>query len=281
MSGSSVFPLSSNNSNVTLLPRKFQAKSDDDLPFCAFFILCQVFWYSIALSLIYDIAERMWHWPHVVVAGLYGGMLVASAWLNRATVKLGSVFTVLLLLVTVYYANVGVTSQLGFMKGLVQIMQSRCIDYTSWLFVMGSSFIGCLSLVWVVNNKHINLALWLALASFLLGCTIAILPEATLMRAKGADMESIFASQGLNLLWLAYWGIPMKSAYRGNAGPVSKSIAKCIHLPLRTIVLFMGAISYIFYDWACQYLATWLQIIWFFSPIVLYFYMQKRQITKL
>ncbi len=279
MSGSSAFPLPSSRTHFAMLPGKIAVKSDDALPFCTLFIISQIFWYSVGLSVIYDVAERLWHWPHLMVAGVYGGMLVASAWLSRRMVKICSALTVLLLLCIGYYSCAGQDCQLGFMQGLVNVMASRYIDYTSWLFVMGSSILGCLSLVWMVNDKQINLALWMALLSFLVGCSIAILPQASAMYATGANMESIFATQGMNLIWLAYWGVPMRCSQKGHEGFFNKLLAKYLPLPKRTIILTMGALSYIFYDWACQYLATWLQIIWFFAPVVLYFYLQKKQMT--
>lgn len=279
MSGSSVFPLPTRRANFAILPGKFEVKADDALPFCAIFIFSQIIWYSVGLSLIYDVAERIWHWPHLVVAGIYGGMLVASAWLSRRAVKIFTTLTLALLVCVAYYAFAE-NSQVAIMQGLVKVMASRYVDYCSWVFVMGSSILGCLSLIWVVKDKQINLALWIALFSFLLGCAIAILPEAAVMRAKGADMESILASQGLSLIWLAYWGMPMRGHnQKGNEGVVNKAIAKYARLPIRTVLLSMGAISYIFYDWACQYLATWLQIIWYFLPIVIYFYTQKRKMS--
>ena len=280
MSGSSVFPLTTRQPNFAILPGKIAVKAEDALPFSAIFIFSQIIWYSVGLSLIYDVTERLWHWPHFIVAGVYGGMLVASAWLNRSLVKWLSSLTLLIVACLAYLVVAKTSCQEPFLKGLVDIMATRFVDYTSWVFVMGSSILGCLSLVWYVKDKQINLALWIALFSFLLGCAIAILPEAQVLHAKGADMETILASQGLTIIWLAYWGMPMRGYnQKGNEGFLNKTIAKYARLPIRTVLLTMGAISYIFYDWACQYLATWLQIIWYFAPIALYFYMQKHKMN--
>ncbi len=281
MSGSAVFPLPTRCENLAILPGKLEVKADDALPFSLIFIFSQILWYSVGLSVIYDVTERILHWPHLMVAGAYGGMLVASAWLSRRLVKWFSALTVVLLVGVAAVALAKANYNLAFLQGLVAILQSRYIDYCSWFFVMGSSILGCLSVVWIKDDKKINLALWVALMSFLLGCAIAIMPEATLMRAKGADLETILASQGLTIVWLVYWGMPMKSyGQKGNEGYLNKLIAKYLKLPMRTIILTMGAVSYIFYDWACQYLATWLQIIWFFAPVVVYFYMQKRRMAQ-
>lgn len=278
MSGSRVFPLQTRQTNLAILPGKISVKSDDALPFSALFVFSQIIWYSVGLSLIYDVTERIWHWPHMLVAGVYGGMLVASAWLNRSLVKWFSGVTLLLVACLAYLAFNKVGSQNLFIKGLIDIMASRYIDYTSWTFVMGSSILGCLSLIWSVKDKQINLALWIALISFLLGCAIAIMPEAQVLHAKGANMEAILASQGMTIVWLAYWGMPMRGYnQKGNEGFLNKAIAKYARLPIRSVLLTMGAISYVFYDWACQYLATWLQIIWYFAPIALYFYTQKHK----
>jgi|GEM_PF-3623841 len=280
MSGSSVFPLTTRQTNLRILPGKIAVKAEDALPFSAMFIFSQIIWYSVGLSIIYDVSERLWHWPHMIVAGVYGGMLVASAWLSRPLVKWFSGLTLVLVACIACLAFAKANCQNLFIKGLVDIMTSRCVDYTSWMFVMGSSILGCLSLIWYVKDKQINLALWVALFSFLLGCVIAIMPEAAVMHAKGSDMEAILASQGLTIVWLAYWGMPMRGYnQKGNEGFLNKAIAKYAKLPIRSVLLAMGAISYIFYDWACQYLATWLQIIWYFAPIALYFYTQKRKIA--
>lgn len=280
MSGSAVFPLPTRCENSTILPGKLKVKADDALPFSLLFIFSQILWYSVGLSVIYDVTERIWHWPHLVVAGVYGGMLVASAWLSRRAVKWFSGLTVILLAVVATVALAKANFHQEFLQGLVAILKSRYIDYCSWFFVMGSSILGCLSVVWIKDDKQVNLALWVALVSFLLGCAIAIMPEATQMRSKGADLETILASQGLTIIWLVYWGMPMRSyGGKGNEGYLNRFIAKYLKLPMRTIILTMGAVSYIFYDWVCQYLATWLQIIWFFAPVVVYFYMQKRRMS--
>lgn len=281
MSGSGVFPLTTKQPNFAILPGKISAKAEDALPVCAVFIFSQILWYSVGLSIIYDVSERIWHWPHVIVAGIYGGMLVASAWLNRVAVKWLSGLTMLLVAGFSYLALTKATFQNHFVQGLVDIMASRSTEYTSWFFVMGSSILGCLTVIWHTKDKQINLALWLALLSFLLGCAIAILPEATVMHAKGVDLETILASQGLTIVWLVYWGMPMKGYNRkGNEGFLNKAIAKYARVPLRSVLVAMGAVSYVFYEWACQYLATWLQIIWYFAPIALYFYLQKHKMAN-
>ncbi|MGE3319212.1 MAG: hypothetical protein AB7I18_07935 [Candidatus Berkiella sp.] len=280
MSGSSVFPLTTKQPNFAVLPGRILAKAEDALPVSAVFIFSQILWYSVGLSIIYDVSEKVWHWPHTLVAACYGGMLVASTWLNRSAVKWLSSLTLVLILGFAYLALTKTTFQNHLAQGLVDIMANRKVDYASWFFVMGSSILGCLTVIWQTKDKHINLALWLALFSFLLGCAIAILPEAQTMRAKGADLETIMASQGLTIIWLVYWGMPMKGYnQKGNEGFLNRAIAKYARIPLRTVLVAMGAISYVFYDWACQYLATWLQIIWYFAPIAIYFYMQKRKMA--
>jgi hypothetical protein len=281
MSGSRVFPLPLNRSHFAFLPGKIEVKSEDVMPFSTLFLFSQIFWYSVGLSLLYDMTESMWHWPHIMVIAFYGGMLVASAWLSHLAVKTCAGLTLLLVLVISYFSFFGQSTDLGFMNGLVSIMSGRCIDYTCWVFVMGSSILGRLTLVWTINKKKINLAVWIALASFLIGCSISILPQVTVMLAQGDNLESILASQGLNLIWLAYWGMPMRGNPKNNDGFLNQTIAKYVKLPKRYIILTMGALSYVFYDWACQYLATWLQIIWFFAPVVLYFYIQKRKMSTI
>jgi hypothetical protein len=264
MSGSSVFPLRIRRPQWAPLPGKFQAKGDSSAPFCLIFILSQIIWYSVGLSLIYDVTERLLHWPHLAVAGAYGGLLVASAWLSRRAVKMLSIATLLVIL--------SVACQFNFMNGFVKMLAGRFVEYSSWVLVMTSSvLLGCVTLVWVVKDKKINLALWIALTSFTLGCAIAILPEATVMHAKGADVESILASQGASLIWLAHWGMPMRTSGRSQESMLNKMIARYARLPLRTVILTMGALSYIVYEWACQSLSIWLQALWLFFPVIVYF----------
>ncbi len=281
MSGSTVFPFPPNRSHFAFLPGKIEVKSEDALPFSALIILSQIFWYSIGLSLLYDVTERMWHWPHMMVIAVYGGMLVASAWLSHVAVKTCSAVTLLLMLAIAYYTFSGQPTSLSFMQGLVSILSARSIDYCCWIFVMGASIVGGrLSMTWHVNDKQIKLELWLALVCFLVGCSISMWPQVITMYAHGDNLESILASQGLNLIWLAYWGMPMKYNQKNNDGYLNQTIAKYIKLPKRSIILVVGALSYVFYDWACQYLSCWLQIIWFFAPVAVYFYLQKRKMTS-
>lgn len=278
MSATSAIPLSTNRSNFAFLPGKLEVKSDELLPFSGLLLLSQIFWYSIGLSLIYDITERMWHWPHLLVIGSYGGMLVASAWLSHRAVKIFSIVTLLALFVIALFA-IWPSTELGFMHELVTILASRRIDYASWLFVMGCSFLGRLSVVWHVKDKQLEFGAWIALASFLIGCAIAMLPQVIAMYATGANLEAIISSQGLTLIWLAYWAMPTRCNPKANEGYVNRTLIKYLKLPKNTIILMMGAFSYVFYDWACQYLAIWLQIIWFFAPVAIYFYIQKSKIA--
>ncbi|MGD9593003.1 MAG: hypothetical protein AB7V32_10825, partial [Candidatus Berkiella sp.] len=93
----------------------------------------------------------------------------------------------------------------------------------------------------------------------------------------GDNVESILSSQGLTLVWLAYWAMPSRCNAKANEGYVNRTILKYVKLPKSTLILVMGVMSYVLYDWVCQYLATWLQIIWFFSPVLIYFYIHKRK----
>ncbi|MGD9592205.1 MAG: hypothetical protein AB7V32_06775, partial [Candidatus Berkiella sp.] len=163
--------------NLRSLLGKLEVTSKDVLTFSAVVLVSQIFWFSIGLSLIYDLTERTWHWPHLAVIGCYGAMLVASTWLSHKAVKVCSTLTLLVIVSTILYAGSSCAPKLSFMQELVEILNSRRIEYTSWFFVMGCSFLARINIKWQLREREFELGLTLAVACFIIGCLIGILPQ--------------------------------------------------------------------------------------------------------
>src|SRR5688572_26665720 len=69
-----------------------------------FFIAAQVVWWGMGVSLVYDVAEFIFHWPHFIVVGLYAGMMIASTWFGRRAMIAISFFTMPALCSILYFS---------------------------------------------------------------------------------------------------------------------------------------------------------------------------------
>lgn len=236
----------------------------------AYLIVCQIIWYGLGLSLIYDTTERLWHWPHLMVAGLYGGMMLASMALSRRTFMMLGFITIVNFLLIFLPLYMGIEASIDIYKDWFKMLEGRHADYLCWGLVMASSVLGGRSLdlnltkAWKVYYRI------LAGSAFIAGCGFGILPSTQNLMSSGEPWNDIALSQTINFIWLAYWGMPMKPIRQVEDGRMSRFFVDYLKLPLIAAILIMGAGSYMAYDWVFRALPLWMQLAWLVLPIFAY-----------
>lgn len=237
-----------------------------------FLIVCQIMWYGLGLSLIYDTTERLWHWPHLLVAGLYGGLMLASMALSRRTLMmLGFLTIVNFLLIFIPTAASSNEASQTIYQSWHQMLSGRYNDYFCWGLVMASSVLGGRALAPNISTCWKAAYKVSAVASFILGCAFGMVPYTKTLLGSGSTWNDIAMSQTINFIWLAYWGMPMKPVRHMEETRLSRFFVHHLKLPLLAAILIMGASSYMAYDWAFRFLPLWAQLLWLVVPIVAYF----------
>lgn len=230
-----------------------------------FFIAAQIIWWGMGISLFYDIAESILSWPHLVVVSLYSSLMIASTWFGVRVMFVLSMITLPALLSLMYFSFVQPLSGDTLWALWSRMLTAKSVEYVSWLLLLTGSF-ASVAHSRTANHKtghYFHLTSAIALAGFVGGLSLMFFAGLnSVIASTQTDIVLILAQQGSNIVWVM--GLA-KSPVKGNS---THSVTRLSKTSLRWLLLFVGTLGAIFYDWLShsQYMMGWLQYPSVFLP---------------
>ncbi|MBS0289300.1 MAG: hypothetical protein JSS07_04595 [Proteobacteria bacterium] len=217
----------------------------------------QIIWFGIGLTLVADTAETIFHCPHLLAVAFSAMLMMASAWFSmRALLALCAV-TLPGLLALMYFSWALAPSGTEVLALWTQMLSVKSLEYTSGFFIMMGSCIRPLSAT--KAHSRISLATVLAGLGFLVGNGLVIMSSMKTSMAADSqlDFASSLAEQGSTILGLCLLGFSARATSLKRMSQLGTYLSSITKLPVRGVLLMVGALSAVFTDWYCQYLAGW------------------------
>ncbi len=236
-SAASDVPLNSSNNRTMLL-----------------FILTQIVWFSIGLSLFYDTAETVFHVPHRLAVALYSVLMVGSAWMGVRVMVILCLLSIPPFLGTLYFSFTHALPGESLLALWSQMVSAKSIEYTSGLMIMMGSMIGCVSISTQAKGKKINIALVLSMLGIIVGNGLVVYSGVVYDLSSGTDLNTMIGHQTITVLGVMLYAMNTKKttyksyAFYGQRFPLS----------LRIAILALGILTAILYDWFSQYFIGWM-----------------------
>lgn len=200
-------------------------------------IWSQILWWGFGVTLCYDITESLLGWPHYQAIMLYSALMIMGSWLGPMSILLVGLFTLPSLIATLYFSCLGALPGESVIALWTQLLVEHTFDYLGWfLMVMGSFING-------IDNQRLTHR-GASIGCLILGA-LFMLTAAVYNSLAGNFSEKMFllVEQGSYFLWII--GLT-------NQQPKSKCTLFKNKMLQRLLILLIGVIAMLIYDWFYQ-----------------------------
>jgi len=222
-------------------------------------VCAQILWWGVGLTLAYDVAETLFHWPHWLAMSLYGCLMIVSAWLGvRAMTTIGTML-VPALLAAIYFSFCEAVPGTNLFALWTQLMSTKAFEYIGWFLLVLGSFISG-------HKKRLSI---IGLVSLALGAYMMIHFAVSQMHASGqSNVTFVIVQQGSYFMWLI--GVSSKSPRSTREALRRRSIFIFPRLPVKPVVLLAGTALVVGYDMLAQTLTgVWAYLMMVLPPLAM------------
>lgn len=241
--------------SLTLCPTASQV-----LPKYSLQMVCaQILWWGVGLTLAYDVAETLFHWPHWLAMSLYGCLMIVSAWLGVRAMTIVGAMLVPALLAAIYFSIVEAVPGSSLFALWTQLMSIKAFEYIGWFLLVLGSFISG-------HKKRLSI---MGIVSLALGAYMMIHFAVSQMHVSGqSNMTFVIVQQGSYFMWLI--GVSSKSPRSTREAWRRRAIFVFPRLPVKPFVLLAGTALVVGYDMLAQTLTgAWAYLMMVLPPLAM------------
>lgn len=233
-------------------------------------VATQIIWFGVGLSVIYDLAETIFHWHHLMAVAIYSGLVILSTWIGIRAIMILSLLTLPAILSMVYFSWAQPLMGDGMLALWTQMISKKSLEYSSYLLIMMGGF-GCVHTS-RHSNKKLNVGAMIACVGVLVGNGLMLL----LGRQSGeTQMLLILAQQWPSILALCMLGLICKRVARASLKSERGLGFTLSTFQLRALVLVFGTLGSVLCNWAASIVGDWLQHVSFYLPWIALLFMGR------
>lgn len=229
-------------------------------------MLAQIIWWGLGLTLLYDTVETIFHWPHWLAMVLYASSMIVSAWLGvRAMTWVGLCLLPALIAILYFSVCKGLAGDSGFALW-TQMVSFKAFEYLGWLLLVLGSFVSS-AVILGGQYQTRKLLSFIGLASLSVGGFMMIDFALSNMQASGqSDVMFVMVQQGSYFMWLL--GVSTREPRTLHEASKRRALFVFPRLPVKPIVLLLGTLLVVGYDYVAQHLFGLIQYFFVMLPPV-------------
>ena len=253
-----------------------------------------VLWFGIGTALLSDSAETILHCPHLLAVALYASLMISSTWFGIRPLLVLGICIMPAILSGLYFGFIQPLTDEGLLALWTQMLRMKSIEYASGILIVVGSLLHCTSKHFdnlptrESSPQKANHRTKMACLGIGLGNALMILSDfnyASSVADSQADLTPILGQCGSSLLGLCLLGLVLGPS-KNSLNDYSRRIAARIRIPLRLLILVVGTLAAVYFEWCKWYTVGWPQYVGLCVPplillVVSNFYKIKRALYNL